>query len=448
MKKVIASAGLIALGAAAGAVAQTTGDQKPWSISGQLRGFYDDNINTAPEGPSRVDSFGFEVSPSGSLNWSSGPDSIMGSYTYWNRYYFERRNTDQSHDFELSANHNFSARYSLGVTESFVIAQEPEVLAGTGPVTTPLRSNGNNIHNGVGLNFQAQLTRLFGLVLGYNNGIYSYDENAFNTVTPGQPSRSALLNTVSHTFTIDSTWTLDEKTRAVFGYKFQALYYTSAESVENELGAPPLYANYPYGGPFYVPADSRNSYSHYVYVGLDHSFSQDLGFTGRVGIQYLDYYEAGTQDVFGNFDRSATSSLSPYADLSLHWTYGDGDVLTVGFQHEHNETDQAANADDPGAGVTLDEQSSVVYVTATQKLTPITPNLVLTGSLQYQNSQFNGGPVNEETDNFFLFGLDLSYLITPHFSTDLGYNYDLLASDISGRGYDRNQVYVGVTATY
>ena len=293
MKRAIASASLLALGAA-GATAQLVNADKPWSISGSLRGFYDDNINTQSEGPGKVDSFGFEILPAATVSLNSGPTTFKGSFTYDNRYYFQRRNTDQSEDVELDLDHNLSARYSVGFTESFVIAQEPEILAGTGPVTTPLRSNGNNLHNAIGLNIQAQLTRLFGLVLGYNNSIFSYDENAGNTITPGLPSRSALLDFVQHSFNVDSTWALTEKTRGIFGYKFSALFNTSDESVLNDPNGPPFNDGYPLGGPFYIPADSRNSYSDYVYVGADESFSSHLSGSLRVGLQYLDYYNNGT----------------------------------------------------------------------------------------------------------------------------------------------------------
>jgi hypothetical protein len=452
MKRAIASASLLALGAASAAAQLITAD-KPWSIAGSLRGFYDDNINTAPEGPGRVDSFGFEVSPSGAVNFNSGPTTFKGSYVYDNRYYFQRRNTDQSHDVELDLNHNFSARYSTELTESFIIAQEPEVLSGNGPVTTPLRSNGNNLHNAISLNFQAQLTRLFGLVFTYNNNIYSFDENHGNTVSPGQPSRSALLDFVQHTFAIDSTWALTQTTRGIFGYKFSALYNTSSESVENDggfiAGPPPVNSpSYPYGGPFYVPADSRNNYSDYVYVGLDHTFNPYLSGNVRVGFIYEDDYQAGNQTLAGVFVRNPQTSVLPYASLGLTYAYADSGSLTFGFQHDINQTDQAASSNDPGAGVTQNEESSTVYLTASQKLTPLTPKLTASGSLQFQNSTFNGGPSNDETDNFYMLGLDLAYQFDPHLSAETGYNFDLLSSDIAGRGYSRNQFFVGVKATY
>src|SRR2546428_14188570 len=94
MKRMIASAGLVALGAAGvQAAAYTPGfasvDQsKPWSVSATLRGFYDDNYATATSGsPEKRDSFGFELSPSGSLSFSEGPTDGGLRYTYSMRYY-------------------------------------------------------------------------------------------------------------------------------------------------------------------------------------------------------------------------------------------------------------------------------------------------------------------------------------------------------------------------
>jgi hypothetical protein len=450
MKRAIASASLLALGAA-GASAQLINADKPWSVSGSLRGFYDDNINTQPEGPGKISSFGFEIIPAASINLGSGATTFNGSVIYDNRYYFERRNTDQSVDLELGLNHNFSARYSVGLTESFVIAQEPQILAGSGAVSTPLRSNGDNLHNAVGLNFQAQLTRLFGLILTYDNSIYSYDENAGNTVTPGVPSRSALLDATLNTFGIDSTWTLSEKTRGIFGYKFVALYNTSPESVLNDPNGPPFTDGYPYGGPFYIPADSRNSYSDIVYIGADEGFSSKLSGSIRLGLQYLDYYNNGTLQVVGGntvFVREPSSTVSPYADLSLSYAYADDGSFTMGFHQGHNQTDVAASAGDPNAGVTVDQTSSTVYATVAQKLTPITPRLTASGTLQYQYSIFNGGPSNNEVDNLYMLGLDLAYAFNPHLSAEAGYNFDLLDSDIAFRGYSRNQFFLGVKAIY
>ena len=79
MKKIVASVGLVALGATgvqtASAQDITAPDNsKPWTISATLRGFYDDNVSSwpndipVPNGFQRG-SWGFEITPAGNGSW-------------------------------------------------------------------------------------------------------------------------------------------------------------------------------------------------------------------------------------------------------------------------------------------------------------------------------------------------------------------------------------------
>src|SRR5882762_1135528 len=67
MKKIVASVGLVALGAtglySAPIAGLTEEGGKNWSVSATLRGFYDDNLNTI-SGPGKQSAFGVEISPS------------------------------------------------------------------------------------------------------------------------------------------------------------------------------------------------------------------------------------------------------------------------------------------------------------------------------------------------------------------------------------------------
>ena len=67
MKKIVASVGLVALGASGLYSAPIPGlteeGGKNWSVSATLRGFYDDNLNTVHSGPAKQDTFGIEISP-------------------------------------------------------------------------------------------------------------------------------------------------------------------------------------------------------------------------------------------------------------------------------------------------------------------------------------------------------------------------------------------------
>lgn len=437
MKKAIASVGLLAIGTLG---AQNThaqfaaGSEKPWTVSGTLRGFYDDNINTQPNGPGRVSSTGFEVRPTGTLDFNFGPTTLRASYTYALLYYTDREPTkvDQNHDFELFMNHNFNERYTLDVTESFVVAQEPDVLA-PGSQSLYLRANGGNIRNTGLLNFHAGITRLFGVVLGYANTWYDYSQNSNNNIVPGSPSFGTLLDRIEQAVSLDTTWRIWEQTTGIFGYKFGWVDYTGSGSIfQPQPGQPNQF----------IPSSSDNNYSHYVYVGADTTFRSDLSASARVGIQDTVYYQtvpgAGT----------ARNQLSPYADLSLTWRYMDSGSLVAGFHNARNATDIPATIIAGKLETTQDQESATVYANIIQTLTPLSPKLTATVTAQYQNSTYNGGQFNASTDNIYLLGLNLNYRFTHYVSCEVGYNYDDVVSVVPGLGYDRNRVYIGVTASY
>ena len=149
MKKIVASVGLVALGASGLQAASspiTLDAAKPFSISASLRGFYDDNINSAPDN-AVLDSggvhyyrssVGFEVSPSLIVNWTPVEQTTIGiGYTYTFKYYENKPlnnadNFDQTHKFDLSLDHAFSERYQVSVKDSFVIGQEPDLFVDAG----------------------------------------------------------------------------------------------------------------------------------------------------------------------------------------------------------------------------------------------------------------------------------------------------------------------------
>src|SRR5579871_4995482 len=205
MKKVIASAGLLALGAAGVNNAQAfdleAGDAKPWSVSGTFRGFYDDNYATQPSGPNRKGSFGFQVSPSFTIKTAPAQTTLNLSYVYSLLYYGDRAGNhfDQTHDFEMSVIHNFNANWSVTFTDGFVVAQDPQLLSATTAIALPQRANGDNIRNAANIILNGQLTPLFGMMLSYGNNFYDFQQNFGNepaSLKGVQPSYSALLDRI------------------------------------------------------------------------------------------------------------------------------------------------------------------------------------------------------------------------------------------------------------
>ena len=115
----------------------------------------------------------------------------------------------------------------------------------------------------------------------------------------------------------------------------------------------------------------------------------------------------------------------------------------MGFTQSRNATDVIAPT--ASGKITEDQESSVIYGSLNHQ---ITPRLIgsLVGQIQY--STFNGGTFDGQSQTWYSLGLNLAYTITPHVSTEIGYNYDDLTSDVPGEKYSRNRVYLGVTGTY
>jgi hypothetical protein len=451
MKKLFASVGLVALGAASAQAQYAPGltpleMSKAWSLSAELRGFYDDNYLTLPKG-FRESSFGTEVAPSIAVNHSTSDTLVSASYLYDARWYEKHSVFDQSHQFNGRFEHEFSDRFKLSLNESFVVAQEPDVLDST-VVASPLRINGNNVRNTGSADFTVNLTKLLDLHLGYANTVYAYQQHAgdvfgqpFASGVPGnpsialggaypfEPSRSAALDRMEQLATVDLRWKAMEDTTGVFGYQYEHVDYTSPEAI---ILAAPAGPGTP-ATPGYV-SNIRNEDDHFVFVGADHSFTPNLNASVRVGGEYVDYYKVHT------------TRLSPYADASLTWQYTALSSAQVGVKHIHNSTDVTGFT-----SPVLDEDATVVYASLTHK---VTDQFTVNAMGQAQYSTFNGGDfageggISGKSENFYVAGVNLAYHFNPWFMTEAGYNYSKLNSELAGRSYTRNMVYIGVRATY
>jgi hypothetical protein len=458
MNKVIATVGLAALSAASvqaqyAPTLTPLETSKPWSISATLRGFYDDNYLTLPKNYT-VDgvtthplaSWGTEIIPSASVYHSVEDTMYSASYIYDLRWNAEHSTTDQSHIFNGRVEHEFSERYKLSVSDSFIIAQEPTVID-SDVISTPLRVEGNNVHNTGHIDFTDSLTKELDLHVGYANSIYHYQETEgevigwpFNPAAAvpaqAQPSYSADLDRMEQLAMLDLHWHITEQTTGILGYQYGHTDYTSPEYI--------VYPSGIYATRFYEPplppgvgnagytANSRNSDQHFAFVGVDQSFTPELTASLRVGAEYLDYY---------NFH---TSRLSPYVDANLSDQYLPSCSAQVGVKEIHNSTDVVGSA---GTTPVLDESSTAVYASDSHKLTE---HLTATVMGQAQLSTFVGGGAGYDgrDEQFYVVQCNLSYRFNPWLVTEAGYNYSKLNSELPNRAYTRDFVYLGVRATY
>jgi len=422
MKKLFVSVGLVATGVAsvhAAFAPDSTDNSKIWSISGTLRGFYDDNYLTTP---TKHGSAGLEASPSFSLNVPLQQTEIGVRYTYGLYYYQQRENNgqdpvDQTHQFDLWLDHAFTPRWDTRFEDTVVDAQEPALLTpGASPVAQ--RVSGDNVANTGTFVVKTEWTRLFSTEVTYVNTFYSYQNH---NGTALDPSLSGLLDRDENTIAFDLQWHVAPETTALVGYQYGQVVYLSSEPI----------APAPGGGVF--KGSSRDNRSHYFYVGAQHQFLDNLTASAKVGAEYTSYYA----------DTSAGSEWSPYADASLIYTYAAGSYMQLGVTQSRNATD-AVGVNSNGQ-ITQDQESTVVYGSVNHA---ITPNLTASAVGKFQYSTYNGGQLNDENAKFYNLGLDLSYAFNRNLSADVGYNFDWYTTAAPGQDYTRNRVYLGVTASY
>jgi hypothetical protein len=447
MNKITATVGLVALGAAsiqAQNLTPAAGSQeatKPWSISATLRGFYDDNYTTSPKRLER-DSWGFEISPSASLNLVRDQTALGLNYVYSARWYEDRDSNDQdawdhSHQVNAKLSHAFNPRFKIDLSDSFVIAQEPELIepAGAGVLATGLRSEGDVMRNHALGSFSAGITENLTAVLGYGNEWYDYDQEGFN-------SRSAMLDRVEHLASINLRAVVLPKTVLVGGYNYEIVDYNSPESI----GLAP--------GFFSFEADERDSTSHYMYLGVDQGLTPTLNVSLRGGAQYTKYDNLNhIRDIYAAFGNEVEEDRwSPYVDANATWFYQPGSYAQLGFRHQRAQTDVGFNITPAGDFVpNLDSQSSSVYGSISHR---IFGGFVASALGSYQHNEYDPEGFDSYGEDYFMAGINLTYELNRYVALEAGYNYDWLDSDVDDapgpdtRSFKRNRVYVGVRGTY
>lgn len=432
MKKIVASVGLIAVGVSGAYAAYAPGlstmdTSKSWGVAASLRGFYDDNYGCVSV--NEQESFGFEISPMVKFNLPLDQTYLGLRYIYSGRYYADRADDvpgfsndpwDQTHQADFILNHAFNERYSLDVQDSFIIGQEPSLMAADSQGNAyPFRADGNNVRNQGRATFNAQLTRVMGLQIGYNNVLWDYEDDNGAWF---DPSLSGLMDRMEHLALVNLHWQVKPETTALLGYNFGAVGYSSSE----QIGFLPGYG--------LVYSDDRNNTSHYIYGGVNHDFLRNFTASLKVGATYVDY----------DNDMVNSDSWMPYGDASLSYTYATGSYVQAGVLYTFNSTDVVA----PSAAdqsITSAQDSLSLYALVNHQFTARLAGLL---RAHYQNSAFQGGSYDGDADNYFSLGANLTYMISRHISCEAGYTYDNLDSDVPSRGYVRNRVYVGVTASY
>jgi len=311
----------------------------------------------------------------------------------------------------------------MSVDESFVIGQEPDILQDPAGVQ---RIDGDNMRNFAGINFNAAATQLLSFGFGYQNAFYDYDDETPTTagILVVQPSNSGLLDRMEHKVRVDSNWSLTPATTGVLGYFYSQNNYTGDEVTGGLIGVPGSQ----------VLSDYRNSKGHTFYVGAQHLFTPTLSGYANVGAQHFSYYN----------DPASESQWSPYAQGGLTYALQTTTTADIGFRYERAASNEGGGG---GQNFVRDTEQATLYGNLKHR---IFSKLVGTLNGSINDAKYNGGgpSIDDKHQLYFRVGMDLAYEFTENFSSHIGYNYDKLESDLPGRDYDRNRVYLGLTAGF
>jgi hypothetical protein len=480
MKKLFVSTGLAAIGIAgmqsAYGQALDIVSPKAWSVSGTLRGFYDDNYNISS---TRRGSWGTEVSPTVSVNAPLRQTDMGIRYTYGLYYYNDRDQLgvnpfDQSHQVDVWLDHAINENWKLNFTDTFVSSDQPDLSTTLGGVQNTYRVNGNNIANNANISLDTQWTKLFGTSLHYGNGFYSYQNSGTGVayapfagppLPPGSPffgpmgfpvpgngahpdemaslngnngsgaSLAGLLDRIEQNVGLDFNWTLSPETVLSFGYTYSWVNYIGNEPI--------AVFNYVYqpGGvgtrqnqSYVFNSNSRDGASHGAHVGLTHQLTENISLNAVAGVSYSE----NNNDPF-----SQSKVVSPTANVSMNYTYLPGSFVNIGVTQAHNATDVAQVG--ANGSLTQYQDSTAVYADVNHR---ITEKLSASVIGQYTYSSYQGGANNGNADSGVDASLNVTYQFTRHFSADAGYNFDELFSGLAGRQFIRNRVYMGLSANY
>lgn len=367
-----------------------TGTSKPYTISVGLREEYDDNINTTAS--NEEGSFKTIISPDIVFKYPMENTLFSFSYVFDATYYMDREGDDPwdfGHHFSGRVNHKFTERFEIDARDRFNYSVEP----GLGNGAAVSRRLGDGYTNDFNLDATYAWTERFSTVTGYNNTITFYDD----------PVISATNEYIKHGVTQDFRLNVLPTTTAVASYAFNTFDYETS------------------------PRDYDN---HIFTVGADHYLLREWLLTGRVGAQYLM-----------NDNPTLKDNLGPYANLKTVWNFLPRSSLTAGYSYSTEVTDAAAFGNQQAH--TFDLGLSHGW---TQRFTTSL-------GLQYRHSTFEQNQaLVAVTSDFFedtLSGqVKASYAWTNWLSTEIGYIHTTVNSDVFGREYYRNQVFIGVRGTY
>lgn len=269
------------------------------------------------------------------------------------------------------------------------------------------------ISNNFYLSYEAEPSLSTGASTTLYNGQYLYGYNNFNVSYAWSQrfSTSTSVTVDGITYEDDVVSGLEDRLSVLIAQQFS---YALSQRTS-------LAAEYRYRITDYQERDDVDAQSHFVLAGIDHAWSERSTGSFRVGAEF--------------YKSDRTENTSPYGEVAYSYLVARQTTArwfgTVGY-----DASEIGGYDSRYAvrtGLNVNHQ--------------ITKRLGVNGGLSYAYSNFEGGG-GDVTEHSLLLSTGISYQMLENLSLDARYSYSVLESDDALREFDRNNVSVGITASF
>lgn len=387
ISRVLLLGGVLAAAPAWAVYAPIPAQETPNDLTLTVRAGFSYDTNLFGAASSEIESAVWELAPKLAYKVSPTERTFIAMSYGPTLNYFTRRPGDKlldSHDAMIRLAHQFAPTRTIDVTETFMIARNPEALLAGVPLNTDQSFKRNQLDG----RFSTALSGKIGMTLKARTVYFAYRNDTL--------SRS--LDRIENLFGVSGDYAILPEFKAVVEYRHQDVYY-------DKLG------------------ETKNKRSDFVMAGFDYEAARKTTINGRLGYEWRE--------------RAAErSAKSPYAELSLKYDYAEGAYIAGGYGYTLEETSDTAQF--------TDTKVHRLFLNLQHRVTAL---ITASASVTFEPSQLQGrrGVANVDEDTTRA-GVALSYLAGRNWLLSATYDYDRVSSDNPVRGLRRDRV--GISATF
>jgi opacity protein-like surface antigen len=265
------------------------------------------------------------------------------------------------------------------------------------------------------ITYEAQPNIAMGGTTTLFNGQYLYGFNNFNVSYAWSQRFSTTTS-----YTVDGIRYEDEITSAAEDRLSHLVAQQFSYALTKRTS---LTGEYRYRTTRFSNASGKDFSSQFALAGVDHAWSERMTGSFRAGAEF--------------FKSERVSNTAPYAEVALNYAVARqtqarwfGSMGFDGAELGNYESRRSIRT-----GVNVSHQ--------------VTKKLGVNAGVQYAFSDFDGGTVLPDvSEHTLLLSAGVNYRILENLSVDASYNYSTLMSDDAVREFQRNNVSLGMTASF